>query len=105
MVVDEKIAFVKSLNWATKNLTESRDYAISTTHPHGVREIIECFDADWNRQTFKPGLSAHMIWCPVNGATVSPGLLMRRSTRSSSRTSVIRIQSSSSASSAPRCAG
>ncbi len=67
MVVDEKIAFVKSLNWATKNLTESRDYAISTTHPHGVREIIDCFDADWHRQTFKPGLSAHMIWCPVNG--------------------------------------
>ena len=67
MVVDERIAFVKSLNWSTKNLTESRDYAISTTHPHGVREIIDCFDADWHRQTFKPGLSAHLIWCPVNG--------------------------------------
>ncbi len=67
MVVDEKIAFVKSLNWATKNLTETRDYAISTTHPHGVKEIVQCFDADWNRQTFKPGLSAHLIWCPVNG--------------------------------------
>lgn len=67
MVVDEAIAFVKSLNWATKNLTETRDYAISTTHPHGVKEIIACFDADWNRQKFMPGLSAHMIWCPVNG--------------------------------------
>ncbi len=67
MVVDEKIAFVKSLNWATKNLTETRDYAISTTHPHGVNEIIECFDADWNRQKFQPGQSAHLIWCPVNG--------------------------------------
>jgi cardiolipin synthase A/B len=67
MVVDESVAFVKSLNWATRNLSETRDYAIRTTHPHGVREIISCFDADWNRQDFKPGLSAHMIWCPDNG--------------------------------------
>lgn len=67
MVVDEELAFVKSLNWATKNLTETRDYAITTTHPHAVKEIIECFEADWHRKTFKPGLSAHLIWCPANG--------------------------------------
>ena len=67
MVVDEKIAFVKSLNWATQNLIETRDYAISTTHPNGVGEVIACFDADWNRQEFKPGMSAHLIWCPANG--------------------------------------
>ena len=67
MVVDEEIAFVKSLNWATKNLTETRDYAITTTHPHGVKEVLECFDADWHRKEFKPGLSAHLIWCPANG--------------------------------------
>ena len=67
MVVDEEIAFVKSLNWATKNLTETRDYAITTTHPHGVTEVLACFDADWHRKDFKPGLSAHLIWCPANG--------------------------------------
>ncbi|MCB1696786.1 MAG: phospholipase [Pseudomonadales bacterium] len=67
MVVDETTAFVKSLNWATKNLTETRDYAITTTHRHGVHEIIACFEADWNREEFKPGESAHMIWCPANG--------------------------------------
>ena len=67
MVVDEALGFVKSLNWATKNLTETRDYAITTTHPHGVKEIIDCFEADWHRQEFKPGLSVHLIWCPANG--------------------------------------
>jgi len=67
MVVDEDLAFVKSLNWATKNLTETRDYAITTTHPHGVQEVLACFDADWHRKDFKPGLSAHLIWCPANG--------------------------------------
>ena len=67
MVVDEAVAFVKSLNWATKNLTETRDYAIVTTHPHGVSEVMACFEADWHRKEFKPGLSAHLIWCPANG--------------------------------------
>src|SRR5215475_3583701 len=30
MVVDDETAFVKSLNWETKNLTETRDYAVVT---------------------------------------------------------------------------
>jgi len=67
MVVDEELAFVKSLNWATKNLTETRDYAITTLHRHEVGEIVSCFDADWHRKDFKPGESAHLIWCPSNG--------------------------------------
>lgn len=67
MVVDDATAFVKSLNWATENLTETRDYAIVTTHKKGVQEVIDCFDADWHRKPFSPGLSAHMIWCPNDG--------------------------------------
>ena len=67
MVVDDALAFVKSLNWATVNLTETRDYAIVTDHRKGVTEVLECFEADWHRKPFTPGLSAHMIWCPVNG--------------------------------------
>jgi phosphatidylserine/phosphatidylglycerophosphate/cardiolipin synthase-like enzyme len=67
MVVDDTAAFVKSLNWATENLTETRDYAIVTTHYKGVQEVMDCFEADWHRKPFKPGLSAHMIWCPNDG--------------------------------------
>jgi phosphatidylserine/phosphatidylglycerophosphate/cardiolipin synthase-like enzyme len=67
MVVDEKVAFVQSLNWETKNLTETRDYAVVTAHPHEVGEVMECFDADWNRQAFNPGEHSHMIWCIGNG--------------------------------------
>ena len=44
MVVDEETAFVKSLNWATTNLTETRDYAVITTRRHDVAEMIECFE-------------------------------------------------------------
>ncbi|MEO6357333.1 MAG: phospholipase D-like domain-containing protein [Ferruginibacter sp.] len=67
MVVDDKIAFVKSLNWETKNLTETRDYAIITSHPHEVKEIIMCFEADWDRKEFNLGADAHLIWCSGNG--------------------------------------
>src|ERR1700691_4864167 len=64
MVVDDKTAFVKSLNWQTKNLTSTRDYAIIPTPAHEVEEIINGFEADWSRQDFA---SRHLIWCRGNG--------------------------------------
>src|SRR5882724_401672 len=67
MVVDDTTAFVKSLNWETKNLTETRDYAIVTSHAHEVAEIIECFEADWHRKPFKGDEHSHLIWCCGNG--------------------------------------
>jgi len=67
MVIDDKTAWVKSLNWATKNFTETRDYAIRTGHSHEVAEIVSCFEADWNREEFDPGEHAHLIWCRFNG--------------------------------------
>jgi cardiolipin synthase A/B len=67
MVVDDTNAFVKSLNWETKNLTETRDFAIVTSHKREVREIINCFEADWKRKPFDTGENAHLIWCTGNG--------------------------------------
>jgi cardiolipin synthase len=67
MVVDDEKAFVKSLNWATTNLTETRDYAVVTTHGHDVAEIIGGFEADWHRQTFEPRDKGHVVWCPGPG--------------------------------------
>ena len=67
MIIDDETAFVKSLNWATKNLTVTRDYAITTNHPHEVNEIVAGFIADWERTDFDPGEHAHLIWCTGNG--------------------------------------
>ena len=64
MVVDEETAFVKSLNWSPKNFTSTRDYAIVTSHMQEVREIVDCFEADWKRQRFTSGPESHLIWCP-----------------------------------------
>ena len=55
MVIDDEIAYIKSLNWETKNLTVTRDYAITTNHPHEVNEVVSCFQADWDRTDFNPG--------------------------------------------------
>jgi phosphatidylserine/phosphatidylglycerophosphate/cardiolipin synthase-like enzyme len=67
MVVDDETAFVMSLNWEERNLTETRDYAIVTAHRHEVHEIAGCFDADWSRHPFANGESRHLIWCNLNG--------------------------------------
>lgn len=67
MVIDDKVAFIKSLNWETKNFTETRDYAIITYHPHEVKEVVLCFEADWHRKNFDPGENLNLIWCSNNG--------------------------------------
>lgn len=67
MVVDDETGFVKSLNWETKNLTETRDYAVVTAHDDEVKEIIDCFEADWHRKEFDAGKQARLIWCNYNG--------------------------------------
>ncbi|HEY1872214.1 MAG TPA: phospholipase D-like domain-containing protein [Chitinophagaceae bacterium] len=67
MVIDERVAFIKSLNWETKNFTETRDYAIITYHLNEVREVVLCFEADWHRKNFDPGENLNLIWCSNNG--------------------------------------
>jgi len=67
MLVDDETALVTSLNWETKNLTETRDYAVVTAHRREVDEVAECFEADWQRKRFDPGEQAHLIWCNLNG--------------------------------------
>jgi cardiolipin synthase A/B len=67
MVIDDHTAYIKSLNWATKNFTETRDYAVVTAHAHEAGEVIDCFEADWARQEFNPGEKSHLIWCRGNG--------------------------------------
>lgn len=67
MVVDDETAFVQSLNWDIKNLTDTRDYAIVTTNPHEVNEVIQCFEHDWARKPFSVDSKTLLIWCNGNG--------------------------------------
>jgi cardiolipin synthase A/B len=67
MTIDDTIGFVESLNWETRDLTVTRDYAIVTTVKEEVGEMLASFEADWNRQPFKPNPQSKLIWCPDNG--------------------------------------
>jgi cardiolipin synthase len=67
MVIDDKMGLVESLNWEPRDLTETRDYAVTTTKKREVAEMIKCFDADWSRKPFKANPDSHLIWCPNNG--------------------------------------
>jgi len=67
MVIDGQLGFVESLNWETRDITETRDYAISTTDKHEVGEMVACFDADWEHAKFTPDPKSRLIWCPNNG--------------------------------------
>ena len=55
MVVDDETAFVKSLNWETKNFTETRDYAIAdlATATKSKRSW-RASKADWHREGLRP---------------------------------------------------
>jgi phosphatidylserine/phosphatidylglycerophosphate/cardiolipin synthase-like enzyme len=67
MVIDNATGFVESLNWEPRDLTETRDYAVTTTHKIEVDEMVKCFDADWAQKPFKPHPDSRLIWCPDNG--------------------------------------
>jgi cardiolipin synthase A/B len=67
MIIDDRWAFIQSMNWDTKNLTQTRDYAIITSHRDEISELAGCFDADWCRQKFEPARDSALIWCPGNG--------------------------------------
>jgi cardiolipin synthase A/B len=66
MVVDGRVAFVKSHNWAPKNFGATRDYAVITRDPDEVAEVMEGFEADWKREDFDPE-ERKLIWCRGNG--------------------------------------
>jgi cardiolipin synthase len=67
MVIDDETGFVESLNWETRDITETRDYAVATTHKSEVSEMVKCFDADWTQVKFTPDPQSRLIWCPDNG--------------------------------------
>ena len=67
MVIDGAIGYVESLNWETRDLTQTRDYAVVTTRALEVAEMLRCFECDWVQQPFKPDPKSSLIWCPNNG--------------------------------------
>jgi len=64
MVVDDSTVWIGSLNWDPVNFEKERDFAVVSSDPSEVAEVVACFDADWSRQSFEPRASSALIWCP-----------------------------------------
>jgi phosphatidylserine/phosphatidylglycerophosphate/cardiolipin synthase-like enzyme len=62
IVIDENAAFINTFNLAEKYFSDTRDYGIITTDVKQVRQIVQCFDADWDRAPFTPLHYAGLVW-------------------------------------------
>jgi cardiolipin synthase len=69
MVCDDTAALIGSANWEPDNFGKTRDYAVVTRDAEEVREIIQCFEADWSRRPFEPPGSSNLVWSPGIGRT------------------------------------
>jgi phosphatidylserine/phosphatidylglycerophosphate/cardiolipin synthase-like enzyme len=67
MVCDDTTALIGSGNWERDGFEKTRDYCVVTTDPAEVKEVADCFEADWSRRPFQPPESSNLIWTPGIG--------------------------------------
>lgn len=65
IVVDERLALVMTLNQTHSAFTSNREYGIIDTDPNHVAEMVEVFNADWERRAPTIG-DPDLVWSPVN---------------------------------------
>lgn len=65
IVVDERLALIMTLNQTHSAFTSNREYGIIDTNPDHVAEIVEVFNADWERRAPTIG-DPNLVWSPVN---------------------------------------
>jgi len=65
IVVDERLALIMTLNQTHSAFTSNREYGIIDTDPNHVAEIVEFFNADWERRAPTIGAPG-LVWSPVN---------------------------------------
>lgn len=58
MVADD-LAFICTFNFADKYFKKTRGYAVVTRNSEEVAEVVEGFEADWQRRAFVPG---RLVW-------------------------------------------
>jgi hypothetical protein len=64
LVVDDKTAYIMTLNLVEEDYSTSRDFAVADTNSQDVSAIETTFTADWNNQSIKPSDGADLVWSP-----------------------------------------
>lgn len=70
VVADDATALIATFNMAPKYFAETRDYGVITTDPVQVQQIMDCFDADWERDTYVPDHFAGLLWSVHNSRII-----------------------------------
>ncbi|ABI61627.1 phospholipase D-like domain-containing protein [Granulibacter bethesdensis] len=69
MVIDEQRALIATFNFVEKYFTRTRDYGAIIEDQATVAEILQGFDADWNRQPFWPRSGSPLVWSNTSART------------------------------------
>jgi cardiolipin synthase A/B len=74
LVVDDKTAYIMTLNLVDEDYSTSRDFAVADANSQDVSAIEATFTADWNNQSIRPSNGVDLVWSP--GALDSQRLLI-----------------------------
>jgi cardiolipin synthase A/B len=64
LVVDDKTAYIMTLNLVDEDYSTSRDFAVADTNNQDVAAIQATFTADWNDQAITPAAGVDLVWSP-----------------------------------------
>ena len=66
IVVDEDLALIATFNLCEKYFTQTRDYGVIVHEPAQVAQIVEGFQADWERKAWHPAVDTGLLWSNSN---------------------------------------
>ncbi len=65
ILIDDELMFVMTCNMTSSAFTANREYGLIDTNPAHVAEVVEVFEADWNRHEPDWG-NPLLVWSPIN---------------------------------------
>ncbi len=66
VVVDEAAALVATFNLCEKYFTVTRDYGVVVLDPAKVAQVVDVFQADWERRDWHPSAALGLLWSNHN---------------------------------------
>jgi len=65
ILIDDELMFVMTCNMTSSAFTANREYGLIDTNPAHIAEVVEVFEADWNRHEPDWG-NPLLVWSPIN---------------------------------------
>lgn len=66
ITVDKRASLIATFNLCTKYFTQTRDYGVIVQEPAKVAQVVEGFEADWDRRDWNPSSDEGLLWSNNN---------------------------------------